>query len=69
MVQNTCRLVRLVPDYEAAVLSYQLLMNLAEILDAKLSKEVKNLFLMRSSCLLMEQNFTVLMLCLLGFRR
>lgn len=39
VVKQTCSLVRLVPDYQAAVLSYQLLLKMAEILDAKLSKE------------------------------
>ncbi|XP_070707447.1 E3 ubiquitin-protein ligase rnf213-beta [Pempheris klunzingeri] len=39
VVKSTCGLVRLVPGYRAAVLSYQLVLKLAEILDAKLRKE------------------------------
>uniref|UniRef100_UPI0037E7EAB2 E3 ubiquitin-protein ligase rnf213-beta n=1 Tax=Semicossyphus pulcher TaxID=241346 RepID=UPI0037E7EAB2 len=39
VVKNTCRIVRLVPGYQTAVLSYQLLLRLAEILEAKLKKE------------------------------
>lgn len=40
VVKSTCGIVRLVPDYQAAVLSCQLVLKLAEILDAKLRKEV-----------------------------
>lgn len=40
VVRSIRRIVRLVPDYQAAVLSYQLVLKLAEILDAKLRKEV-----------------------------
>lgn len=64
VVKSTCRIVRLVPDYQAAALSCQLTLKLAEILDAKLSKEV----MISSSCsdvLLVEQQLTVSLLCLL----
>lgn len=40
VMKRTCGIVRLVPWYQAAVLSYQLVLKLAEILDAKLMKEV-----------------------------
>lgn len=40
VLKSTCGLVRLVPGYQAAVLSYQLVLKLAELLDAKLRKEV-----------------------------
>ncbi|XP_037610034.1 E3 ubiquitin-protein ligase rnf213-beta isoform X1 [Sebastes umbrosus] len=39
VLKNTCGVVRLVTWYPAAVLSYQLVMKLAEMLDAKLRKE------------------------------
>ncbi|XP_073346346.1 E3 ubiquitin-protein ligase rnf213-beta [Pagrus major] len=39
VMKSTCGIVRLVPGYQAAVLSYQLVLKLAEILDAKLRKE------------------------------
>ncbi|XP_036938207.1 E3 ubiquitin-protein ligase rnf213-beta [Acanthopagrus latus] len=39
VMNSTCGIVRLVPGYQAAVLSYQLVLKLAEILDAKLRKE------------------------------
>lgn len=41
VAKNTCRLVRIVPWYQAIVLSYQLVLKVAEILEAKLRKEVK----------------------------
>lgn len=34
VMRSTCGLVRLVPDYQPAVLSFQLVLKLAEILDA-----------------------------------
>lgn len=40
VMNSTCGIVRLVPGYQAVVLSYQLVLKLAEILDAKLRKEV-----------------------------
>ncbi|XP_054454921.1 E3 ubiquitin-protein ligase rnf213-beta [Anoplopoma fimbria] len=39
VLKYTCQVVRLVQSYEAAVLSYQLVMKLAEMLEAKLRKE------------------------------
>ncbi|XP_051273053.1 E3 ubiquitin-protein ligase rnf213-beta isoform X1 [Dicentrarchus labrax] len=39
VLKSTCGIVQLVPWYQAAVLSYQLVVKLAEILDAKLRKE------------------------------
>ncbi|XP_028287710.1 E3 ubiquitin-protein ligase rnf213-beta isoform X2 [Parambassis ranga] len=41
VVKWTCSIVRLVPWYPAAVLSYQLVLKLAEILEAKLKKKCK----------------------------
>ncbi|XP_069016032.1 E3 ubiquitin-protein ligase rnf213-beta [Embiotoca jacksoni] len=41
VAKTTCDIVQLVPWYPAAVLSYQLVLKLAEILDAKLRKESK----------------------------
>lgn len=40
VLKRTCEIARLVPWYQAVVLSYQLALKLAEILDAKLRKEV-----------------------------
>lgn len=40
VARSTCGIVRLVPDYQAVVLSYQLVLKLAEIQDVKLKKEV-----------------------------
>lgn len=40
VMKSTCGMVRLVPWYPAAVLSYQLVLKLAEILDSKLKTEV-----------------------------
>lgn len=54
VVKSTCRIVRLVPVYQAAVLSCRLALKLAEILDAKLSKEVM-MSAMCSDVLLVEQ--------------
>lgn len=34
VMRSTCRLVRLVPGYQTAVLSFQLVLKLADILDA-----------------------------------
>ncbi|XP_034563927.1 E3 ubiquitin-protein ligase rnf213-beta [Notolabrus celidotus] len=39
VVKHTCRIVRLVPGYQTVILSYQLLLKLAEILEAKLKEE------------------------------
>ena len=40
VARSTRGIVRLVPDYQAVVLSYQLVLKLAEILDVKQQKEV-----------------------------
>ncbi len=53
VMKSTCRIVQLVPWYQTAVLSYQLVLKLAEILDANLRKEVITL-LIDSGCLIME---------------
>lgn len=53
VVKHTCSIVRLVPEYQTAVLSYQLVLKLAEILDAELRKEV--VISLLSHCLMMEQ--------------
>lgn len=42
VVRDTCSIVRLVPDYQATVLSLQLMLKLAEILEAKQRKEVQS---------------------------
>ncbi|KAK2820122.1 hypothetical protein Q5P01_023081 [Channa striata] len=42
VVKSTCRFVRLVPWYQAVVLSYQLVLKLAEIFDAALRKQSKD---------------------------
>ncbi|XP_058476821.1 E3 ubiquitin-protein ligase rnf213-beta isoform X2 [Solea solea] len=42
VMRSTCRLVRLVPWYEAAVTSFQLVLRLAEVQDAALNKEPQN---------------------------
>ncbi|XP_060883843.1 E3 ubiquitin-protein ligase rnf213-beta [Labrus mixtus] len=39
LVKNTCGVVRLVPGYQTVVLSYQLLLKLADIFEAKLREE------------------------------
>lgn len=41
VLRNVCAIVRLVPQYRAVVQSYTLVVKLAEILEAKLRKEVK----------------------------
>lgn len=40
VVKNTCRLARVVPWYQTVVLSYQLVLKLAEMIDVKLRREV-----------------------------
>lgn len=40
VLKSTCRMVRLVPWYQTVLLSYQLVLKLAEILDAAQRKEV-----------------------------
>lgn len=40
VLKSTCRMVRLVPFYKAAVLSFQLVLKAAEILDAALANKV-----------------------------
>lgn len=40
VANRTCRIVQLVPWFEAAVLSFQLLLKLAEIVDAALKEQV-----------------------------
>ncbi|XP_026207099.1 E3 ubiquitin-protein ligase rnf213-beta isoform X2 [Anabas testudineus] len=42
VAKSTCRLVLLIPWYQAAVLSYQLVTRLAEIFDAALTKQSKD---------------------------
>ena len=40
VARSTCSIVQLVQGYKTVVLSYQLVLMLAEMLDVKLSKEV-----------------------------
>ena len=40
VLTSTCEITRLVQSYHAAVLSYQLVLKLADMMDAKLKKEV-----------------------------
>lgn len=67
VMKRTCGIVRLVPGYQAAVLSYQLVLKLAEILDAKLWKEVMISSLCAATALLWSFNSSLL--CFLVSRR
>lgn len=67
VMKRTCGIVRLVPGYQAAVLSYQLVLKLAEILDAKLRKEVMISSLCAATALLWSFNSSLL--CFLVSRR
>ncbi|KAM3838360.1 E3 ubiquitin-protein ligase rnf213-beta-like, partial [Diretmus argenteus] len=44
VVKSTCRMVRIVPWYQTTVLSFQLVLKLAEIVDAALAKESQDEF-------------------------